>query len=142
MTIGTVRNPVKVVLDTNIIISALGFGGKPREILLLAIDTQILALSSTILLAELEDVINKKFPQLRQDFEHINKLIRRKLKIVKPKKVIKILKDDDDNRVLEAASQGRVDYIITGDRDLLELKKYENIKIVNADEFLATHKTR
>lgn len=130
------ENPVKVLLDTNIIISALGFGGKPREILQLVLDKQIKAITSSILLAELEDVITKKFPLLSTNFERINKQIRKKFKIVKPKVSLHIIKDEDDNRVLEAAVEGMCDYIITGDNELLELSLFKNIKIVSANQFL------
>lgn len=136
MNTDTVKNPVKVVLDTNIIISAVGFSGKPQQILLLAFDKKIYAFTSNVLLAELEDVVNKKFPELAKEFEAINELIQDNFIITKPKDTITILLDDDDNRVLEAALEGEVDFIITGDKQLLKLKKYQNIKIVSPDEFL------
>ena len=63
------------LLDTNIIISGLGFGGKPREILDLILDDKIKAVTSPILLAELEDVITKKFQKLTYSIEPINKQI-------------------------------------------------------------------
>jgi putative PIN family toxin of toxin-antitoxin system len=129
-------NPVKVTLDTNIVISALGFGGQPREILQLVLDNKIKAITSSILLAEFEDVITKKFPALSSNFERINKLIRKKFKIVKPKRSIHIVADEDDNRVLEAAVEGRCSHIVTGDKELLDLGVYKEIKIVTADQFL------
>lgn len=130
------ENLVKVTLDTNILISALGFGGKPREILQIILANQIKAITSPILLAELEDVITKKFPILSYNFERINKRIRKKFRIVKPKMSLRIVKDDDDNRVLEAAAEGKCKYIITGDKELLKLGGYQNIRIVTADQFL------
>jgi len=137
MSTGTAVNPVKVTLDTNIIISSLGFGGKPRKILELALDNKIKGVTSPILLAELEDVIIKKFPKLADHFELINKKIKKKLKVVRPKEAINILKKDkDDNRVLEAAVEGKCQYIITGDKELLELGSYQKIKILTASQFL------
>jgi len=131
------EDPVKVILDTNILISALGFGGKPRKILQLILDNQIRAITSSLLLAEFEDVINKKFPQLSLYFERINRQIRRKFKIVRPKKSLDILKDDDDNRGLEAALEGKCQYVITGDKELLDLAVYKDIKIITAEQFLS-----
>ena len=136
MNTGTVINKVKVVLDTNIIISAVGFGGKPRKILQLVLDKRIQAISSPILLAALEDIIVKKFPKLANEFERINKRIRKNFKIVKPKKSLYIIKDEPDNRVLEAAQEGKCQYIITGDKELLSLSSFEYIRIITADEFL------
>lgn len=137
MSIDTAANPVKVTLDTNIIISGIGFGGKPRKILHLILDNKIKAVTSSILLAELEDVIDKKFPKLASSFVLISKQIKGKFKIVKPKKSLLIARDDDDNRVLEVATEGKCSYIITGDRDLLDLKNFKNIKIVTPDTFLS-----
>lgn len=136
MNIDMDENPISVILDTNILISALGFGGKPREVLQLALDNQIKAFISPILLAEFEDVVTKKFPILSQNLERINKRIRKKFKIVKPKASLNILSDDDDNRVLEAAVEGKCKYIITGDKELLDLENFRDIKIVTAGQFL------
>lgn len=139
MSTGTAASSVKVVLDTNILISGLGFRGKPRQVLDLALDTranQVLAITSPILLAELEDVITKKFPRLIDQVRPINRKIRKRFKIVKPEKAVRILNDDDDNRVLEAAVEGKCDFIVTGDKELLELRSYKKIKIVTVSQFL------
>jgi len=129
-------NLVKVTLDTNIIISGLGFGGKPREILHLILDDKIKAVTSPILLVELEDVITKKFQKLTYSIELVNKQIKRKFKIVKPKITLFVVKDEPDNRVLEAAIEGDCKYIVTGDKELLRLKSYQDVRIVTADQFL------
>ena len=136
MNTGMVVSLPKVILDTNIIISALGFGGKPREILNLILDNQIQGVTSSVLLAELEDVVNKKFPLLSSDLEKTKKQIRKKFKMVIPKQTVKILQDIDDNRVLEAAMTGKCNYIVTGDKDLLTLKTFHQIKILTPNDFL------
>lgn len=137
MSTGTAVNPVKVTLDTNIIISGLGFGGKPRKVLQLILDNKIKGVTSPILLAELEDVIIKKFPKLADHFELVNKKIKKRLKLVRPKEAINILKkDQDDNRVLEAGVEGKCNYIITGDKELLDLRTFKGIKILTAAQFL------
>jgi len=138
MSIGTAKNPVKIVIDTNIIISGIGFGGKPREILQLILDNGVKAVTSQILQAELEDVIAKKFPKLSANFELINKKLRQKFRVVRPKDTINVLKaDPDDNKVLEAAVSGNCKYIVTGDRELLKLGVFQNIQIVTAEQFLS-----
>ena len=127
---------VKVTLDTNIIISAIGFGGLPRNILELILVDKIKAVTSNILLAELEDVITKKFPNLAFEFELLNKKIRKNFQIVKPKEHLKVVRDEDDNKVLEAAIEGKCQYIVTGDKDLLELDSFRGIKILTPEQFL------
>lgn len=140
MNIDTPKKPLRVVADTNILISALGFGGKPRQILNLILEGQIKAVTSPILLAELEDVIVKKFPKLESSLGRVNKQIRKNFKVIKPKISLRLVKDEPDNRVIEAAVEGDCDYIVTGDRELLELKRYKKTKVVTAQEFLSLTK--
>ncbi len=136
MSSGTNENPVKVVFDTNILISAVGFGGKPRALLLLAQQKRIRATTSSILLAELSEVVNKKFPRLVPNLQRIERRIKRTFTIVQPKISISIVKDDDDNRVLEAAIEGKCQYIVTGDKELLDLGSVKGIRIVAPDQLL------
>lgn len=136
MNTGTAANLHKVILDTNILISAVGFGGKPREILNLVLKKQIKAFTSPTLLAELEDVIHKKFPILSEDFNRLRRQIKKNFKIVRPKETIEVLKDTDDNRVLEAAIEGNCDYIITGDSELLGLNVYRKVEIITPEQFI------
>ncbi len=138
MNTGTAANLHKVILDTNILISAVGFGGKPREILNLVLKKRIIVITSPTLLAELEDVVHKKFPALASDFNRLNKQIKKNFKLVRPKETLKITQDDDDNRILEAAVEGNCDYIITGDKELLDLGNYKRIKIITPDQFVRT----
>src|SRR5579872_7363409 len=97
------KNPVKVLLDTNVLISALGFGGKPRQILLLVLEKKIKAVTSPILMAEFHEVINKKFPNLTIQLPLIETKLKKIFFIVHPKESLDIVRDKDDNRVLEAA---------------------------------------
>jgi putative PIN family toxin of toxin-antitoxin system len=136
MNSGIKKNKVSVLLDTNILVSAIGFGGKPRQILQLALKKKIRAATSPILLAEFHEVITKKFPQLALHLEVIGKKIKKVFIIVHPKNTINIVRDIDDNRVLEAAIEGKCQYIVTGDMDLLSLKTFQEIKIVTPEIFL------
>lgn len=136
MNSGTAKNQVKVVLDTNILVSAVGFEGKPRTILFLVMQERVKGVISPILLIEFIEVISKKFPKIIPSLPSIEAGINEFFLIVQPKKSINIVRDEDDNRVLEAAIEGRCEYIITGDRDLLELGKYKKIKIVTPTQLL------
>lgn len=129
-------NKIKVVLDTNIIISAIGFGGKPRKILNLVLDKRIRAVTSPMLLAEFEDIIFKKFPILVDGFGKINRQLRKNIKLISPEISLHVLKDEPDNRVLETAISGKCNFIVTGDKELLKLYKFQKIRILTADEFL------
>lgn len=137
MSIGTIGKKVKVVLDTNIVISALVFGGKPKQILQLAVDKKIQVVVSGVLLAELADVVNKKFPVAVSDLQLFHALAKKRFLLVNPSESVSILADNDDNRILEAAIEGECQFIVTGDRELLALKAYQGVNIVTADEFLS-----
>lgn len=133
----TGENLVRIVLDTNVLVSAILFGGKPEQILRSVIEKKILAVTSPILLSELKEVFSKKFPLREPDFKLTVNNLEKIFRTVQPKKEIKISRDDDDNRVLEVALEGGCNYIITGDSDLLDLATFKNIKIVTPDTFLS-----
>src|SRR3989344_5572639 len=97
----TVGNRTKVVLDTNILISGVGFKGSPREILSLVLDDKITAITSPVLVAELREVIFKKFPKLVIQLAIMEERIKEKFLIVSPKETLNLVRDKDDNRVLE-----------------------------------------
>lgn len=138
MNIGTAEKPPKVVLDTNIVVSALVYGGKPEQVYNLVLNKQIFAITSSILLAELTETLIKKFNFDLDRIKQLEKITKRNFQTIHPKKTIKLLPDQDDNCVLEAAIEGNCDYIVTGDKELLKLGLYKNIKIVTADRFLNT----
>ena|SRR5258708_1818894 len=126
----------KVVLDTNVLIFAIIFGGRPREVLDLVINYKIKAFTSPILVGEMIEVLTKKFGFEDSKIKKLENQIREDFEIVYPIQELDILRDNDDNRVLEAALEGHCDFIISGDKELLELKEFMNIKIVTIDQFL------
>ena len=134
----TAENQLKVVIDTNILVSAIAFGGKPAEVLLLVTQEQIQAVTSSVLLTELEETLIKILDLSEGNVQLALEEIKDEFRIVQPRIAIKASRDEDDNRVIEAALEGNCNYIITGDKDLLDLKTFKNIKIVTADQFLNT----
>lgn len=132
----TAENNLKVVLDTNIVVSALVYGGKPEEVYRLVLEKKIIAYISPSIIAEIIEILTKKFNFNQIKLRQIERKIRKKFGVVNPTKILRLVRDVDDNRVIEAAIEGNCDYIITGDKDLLDFGKYKNIKIVTADQFL------
>jgi len=131
-------NPIRVVLDTNVIVSALVYGGKPREITDLILDKKLQGFISPTLVAELIDVVTKKFRF--NDFRIIQteEMVREAFNVVHPRVHLHVLKDEPDNRILEAAVGGNCDYIVTGDKALLVLGSFKSKKIVPPAQFLET----
>ena len=128
---------IRVVLDTNVYISALMFGGPPGSLLDLALLQSFLLVISPALLDELDEKLRLKFEVAAEDVAIIRAKLESIAEIVSPDIVLHVMEDDpDDDRVLECALKGSADYIVTGDRHLLKLGGYEAIPIVTVRQFL------
>ena len=133
---------IRAVLDTNTLISAVGWRhSKPRRILEACLSGKYLLVESPDLLNEFITVMNRpKFSFIleEQKRELVARLVNH-CEIVEPKKKLNIIKNDPaDNKVLECALEGKAQYIISGDNHLLRLKDFMGIRIMTATEFLET----
>ena len=129
---------MKIVCDTNVLISGVLFGGPPRNILLLAIEGIVNNYISPAMASEFRDVISrKKFGLKPAQVEAICLQIEDTFEKVFPQKRIKIVKaDPDDNAILECAYAAKADYIVSGDNHLLELGKFMKTPILSPADFL------
>ena len=134
----------KVILDTNILISALGWKGNPRKIFNKVIQGEIEFVSSDEQFAELSKTLDyPKFGFTEEHKDRFKSLILETATFVKPLEKLDVIKKDPaDNRILEAAIAGNVNYIVTGDNHLLELKEFKEIKIIRAKDFLDIIKSK
>jgi putative PIN family toxin of toxin-antitoxin system len=98
---------------------------------------QIVHITSDYILGELESVLSLKFNFTKQKAKVTVRLFAKLSKVVRPKVIEKVCRDPFDDYVLAAAKEGDVDYLVTEDNDLLILKGYGEIKIVN----MSTYKT-
>jgi len=132
----------KVVLDTNIYISAILTPGKSRRVLELARKRIIEVLISEPILLEIERVLRLKLRRSNFEVIFILKAIRDITILVSPALKLSVIKEDEpDNRVLECAVTGKVNYIVSGNKHhLLPLKEFKGIKILEPAEFLKTLK--
>ncbi|MBI2671310.1 putative toxin-antitoxin system toxin component, PIN family [Candidatus Woesearchaeota archaeon] len=128
----------KIVLDTNILISALGWKGKPREIFIKLLNKEFELVSSYKQLEELSRVMDyAKFTFTREQKKRFITLILEIANLTEITGKIKVIEEDeDDNIIIETAEVGQADFIISGDEHLLKLKEYNKIKIVTASNFL------
>jgi hypothetical protein len=128
------------VLDTNVIISALFWGGGPRRVVDLAVSGYFQAITSQELLAELEAVLVEDFGVPPERLDMILRDILSYAEVVLPtEKAAFSVRDVADVKVIECAVAGEADFIITGDKDLLDLGKVKAIQIVTVREFLEAH---
>jgi uncharacterized protein len=128
----------RIVLDSNVFVSAVLFGGKPREIMDVAIKGLIGIAVSDDILDEIKGVLEgKKFQFPMKSVYALIREIEDIAELVEPKERIKAVPDDpEDNRVLECAAASGSNVIISGDSHLLALRNFGKIKITNPDEFL------
>jgi putative PIN family toxin of toxin-antitoxin system len=129
---------VRIVADTNILVSALLFGGTSEQVFLAGLRGEIQLLTSLPLLKEYEKVLKEKFNLNIHLVREIIEEVREVAEIVEVSSHIKAISyPDEDNRVLECAVDGKADFIVTGDtRHILPLKEYGGIKILSPSEFL------
>jgi len=130
---------VRVVVDTNVLVSAFVFpGGIPEQVYRLAIEGRITLVTSPPLLAELGRVLTEKFGW--QD-DYVRAAVAQLVRIgeiVDPVEHVKVVADDpDDDRVLEAAQAAGAALIVSGDRHLLSLGRWGEIAILSPAGFLA-----
>jgi len=127
----------RVVLDTNIYLSGIIFGGNCRHILDLAIEGKIIAISSLGILLEISQKLEKKFKWNKEKILRTIKTIGQTAEIVYPKIKLKIVKaDKNDNKILEAGIEGNADYLVSGDKHLLNIKDYGGMEILSPADFL------
>ena len=134
---------VRLVADTNVVILAFLWGGKPRHIIDLGIDQLLTLVTSEALLNELADVLSRhkhesRLMQIGISVEDLLTSYRRFCEMAPQTEIHPtVLKDSDDDTVLACALGGGADYIVTGDAHLLNLKRYHAIPILTISEFLA-----
>ena len=134
---------MRVVLDTNVLVSAIGWAGPPRTVLLALRDGRHRLVTTAELLEELKRVL--QYPKLAPVRTHpslpeILAWLWRPEHLVVPRERLQVIREDPaDDRVLEAAVAGRAQAIVSGDRHLLQLGRYAGIEILTAQAFCETH---
>ena len=129
---------MRVVFDTNILVSALVFpGGRGDAALRRIIDGMDQLVISKAILDELLEVLGRKFARDAEELAHVAVFVSELAMVVAPKRRLRVVKDDPDNRILECAIAGRAEAIVTGDKALLALKNFKNIPVVTLRSYLA-----
>jgi len=127
----------RVVLDTNIFVS-MAMGGHVGKINDEWRAGKFILVVSEDIVSEYLDVLQR--PKLRLKSRTIATIVNRvyrKAEFVAPEeKILVVLADTTDNKFIEAAIEGKTDYIVSGDKHLLELKAYKSIPIITAREFI------
>ena len=129
-----------VVLDINVVVSAVFWGGKPLEVMRAWVKGKFKVVGSPEIIWEYERTLmelakGKITPELHYWFGVLNERVR----LIQPSRNLKICRDPNDDKFLNCAASGKADYLISGDKDLLVLKKVEGIEILQPSNFLMKH---
>ena len=117
---------MRIVIDTNVLISGVFFGGFPRKVLSSVVAGEMTACATAEIINEYETVVHEMIDRKQG---HISKNILAPLitamEIIEPVTQVEICRDPDDNKFLGCAKDSRSLYIVSGDKDLLVIEKYE-----------------
>jgi putative PIN family toxin of toxin-antitoxin system len=128
---------VRVVFDTNIYVSAFAIpGGNAEEAYFHAVGGSFELVASSAILTETANVLRAKFDWPDEKIRKLLEALSETVTVVKTKPSLHVLTDEPGNRILECALQADASMIVTGDRHLLDLKRYQTISIAKLAEFL------
>ncbi len=125
------------MVDTNVLISGIFFGGKPREVLALCFTAAITPYVTDAMVAEYERVVLEMRKRSSREVprEALEAFLLRAERMTDVADV-RVCRDPDDDKFIECAVSAKASYIVSGDKDLLVLERHGEIRIVTAAEFL------
>jgi len=132
---------VRVVADTNTVVSAFLWGGPPAAVLVAARAGRITLFTSPVLLAELEDVLSRE--KFAERIVRVGSSVAQMLAgyralatIVRPASIEPAVRDPDDDHVLACAKAAQAQLIVSRDKDLLDLREHQGIPILASADAL------
>lgn len=130
---------MRAVLDTNVVVSGIHWAGPSEEVLRAWFLGKFELVSSKPIIDEFLAVMEDfEIPMSPDDILWWKSLITQKSSLVEPNMTVNVVtRDSDDNKFIEAALEGKAEYIVSLDKDLLDLGTHEGIKIVPPKAFLA-----
>lgn len=133
---------IRITVDTNVLISATFWHGASEKIIDKVENKEVVLTLSEKIIEEYIKVLN--YEEIQQKMKEKNLQIKEAMlrigliaEIVEVKTKIRVVKEDpEDDKIIECAVEGNVDYIISQDKHLLSIKKFQNIPIIHPQEFL------
>ena len=133
---------MRIVIDTNVLISGIIFGGKPSKIIELLFGKKISVFASPEMVDEYKRIYGELGERYaKRTHNELNEIIN-SMNILPSHSHIEACRDPDDNKFIECAIDNRCIYIVSGDKDLLVLEQYEDIGILTVSEFLEQYEKK
>lgn len=134
---------MRIVIDTNVVVSGVLWSGAPSEIIDLVVDGKVQAVVNTEIIEEYEEQIEHVASKVSKSYsKDFFDFLLSEFEVIPSISKIEVSRDPDDNKFLECAKDGHCIYIVSADKDLLVLEKYEDIEILTAAQFLARYRTK
>ena len=128
---------MRVVLDTNVIASALFFGGRPAEVLSMAADGRIRAVANAPIVEEYQATFDALLERYNGGGRGLTLApVLSLLELVPVQAQVSVCRDPDDDKFIGCAMDGRCLYVVSGDKDLLTVGRHQGVRIVTVAEFL------
>ena len=129
---------MKIVIEPNVVASAIFFGGRPRELLEKLLLGELTAFVSPEILEEYRATVQRlkdKHPQktVNVPLTHIVTAC----KLIEPKTTVHVCRDPDDDKFIACALDSRSLYLVSGDQDLLTVGRVQDVEIVTVADFFA-----
>ena len=127
---------MRIVVDTNVIVSGVFFGGAPQRVLNAIVSDQVTACATTEIVDEYLEIVDEMIVRKQGTINRsiLSPLIHA-LEMIEPRTHVALSRDPDDDKFLGCAKDARALYIVSGDKDLLVLEQFEGIEIITAREF-------
>lgn len=134
---------MRVVFDTNIFVSAFVIpGSRAEEAIRRIVEGRDMLVLSKPVVQELLATLSRKFSRDREELARVAVFLAEIAELCRPREKITVLRDEPDNRILECAMAGKAEAVVTGDRAMLALRRYQGIRILSLKEYLASSPSR
>ena len=127
---------MRIVLDTNVVASGIFFGGKPGRLLDMVLRHQVEAVATNAILEEYQETLDYLLGRYGGTHLHFSALpLFASMELIPQSEKIQICRDPDDDKFLSCAADGHCLYVVSGDKDLLTLKKCGDVEIITVAQF-------
>lgn len=128
---------IRIVIDTNVVASAVFFGGRTEELLRKVLDRQVVAVVTGNIVEEYQQTIDYLAEKCQGKQTHLSIMpIISAMELIESDTKVDVCRDPDDNKFISCALDGRCYYIVSGDKDLLTIREYSGVQIITVAEFL------
>lgn len=127
---------MKIVIDTNVIASAIFFGGKPRQLIELLVGKELNAYVTPDIVKEYYETaeyLQNKYKE-KKVLIPLTQIVSA-CQLIEGRTVVKVCRDPDDDKFLSCAIDAKCLYIVSGDKDLLSLGEYKGVEIMTVSDF-------